>query len=230
MSPEQVRSAKSVDVRTDVWSLGIVLYELLTGCQPFAGDSVTAVEAAITADTPHPLRALRPDVPLELERVVMKALEKDREHRYPDASALGAALAPFAGAENRPPVSPALPPAPSRPKPKSHVRVSDRRPFWAIAAVLTLVCGLILVALYRDMTESTAVHSSGFAVLAASTMQPAPPIESAEATIIEEPSPRAAEPRAAPAPATKRPVVTNPARKESVPTRKNKVDLPDDPG
>jgi eukaryotic-like serine/threonine-protein kinase len=96
MSPEQVRSARSVDARTDVWALGIVLYEVLTGFQPFSGDSLTAVAAAITADAPASLCSVRNDVPPALERVVMKALEKDRERRFSDAAAFAAANAPFA--------------------------------------------------------------------------------------------------------------------------------------
>jgi serine/threonine-protein kinase len=96
MSPEQVRDAKHVDARSDVWALGVVLYEMLTGCQPFFGDSSTAVLAAIIADSPEPLRRIREIVPAELERVVLKALEKDREKRFRDASAFAAAIAPFA--------------------------------------------------------------------------------------------------------------------------------------
>jgi serine/threonine-protein kinase len=96
MSPEQVRAAKHVDARSDVWALGVVLYEMLTGCQPFSGDTSSAVLAAIVADPPEPLRRVRAEVPAELERVVMKALEKDRDRRFRNAAAFADAIAPFA--------------------------------------------------------------------------------------------------------------------------------------
>jgi serine/threonine-protein kinase len=96
MSPEQVRSAKHVDARTDVWSLGVVLYELLTASAPFGGETTTAVAAAIVADDPQHLRSLRPEVAPELESVVMRALEKNPALRFQNAGELATALGPFA--------------------------------------------------------------------------------------------------------------------------------------
>jgi serine/threonine-protein kinase len=81
MSPEQVRSAKRVDPRADVWALGVVLFELLTQKLPFEADSVHGILAAIVADAPIPLRALRPDAPAELEVAVLGLLEKNPDAR-----------------------------------------------------------------------------------------------------------------------------------------------------
>ncbi|HXK18197.1 MAG TPA: serine/threonine-protein kinase [Polyangiaceae bacterium] len=97
MSPEQVRMAKSVDARSDVWAFGVVLFELLTAQMPFEGESVTAVAAAIIADQPRSLRAFRPDVPSALEAAILACLQKDRERRTPSLVELAAALAPFGG-------------------------------------------------------------------------------------------------------------------------------------
>jgi serine/threonine protein kinase len=96
MSPEQVRDAKKVDHRTDIWSLGVILHELLAGKQAFEADTLPAMCAAIAADPPQPLRAARPDVPPELEALVVHCLEKDPSRRFPSVVKLAAALAPFA--------------------------------------------------------------------------------------------------------------------------------------
>jgi eukaryotic-like serine/threonine-protein kinase len=96
MSPEQVRSARTVDARTDVWALGIILFELLTGRLPWTG-SGPAVAAAIVTDPPPPMCEFRTDIPTELEGIIRKALAKSVDDRFADVRALAAALAPFAG-------------------------------------------------------------------------------------------------------------------------------------
>lgn len=96
MAPEQMTSAKNVDARADIWALGIILYELLTGDVPFGGETIPELCAKILTEAPQPLRARRPDVTPELERVILRCLEKDRERRYGSVADLAQELRPFA--------------------------------------------------------------------------------------------------------------------------------------
>jgi serine/threonine protein kinase len=81
MSPEQLRGEK-VDHRSDIWALGVVMYQMLTGLLPFKGEYEQAISYSILNEEPEPITSLRTGVPLELERIVMKALAKDSGHRY----------------------------------------------------------------------------------------------------------------------------------------------------
>ncbi len=96
MSPEQVRSSKHVDARTDIWALGVVVHQLVSGRLPFEGTSVTEIMAMIVADAPTPLRAARPAAPAALEKVILGCLEKDPRKRIANVADLARALAPFA--------------------------------------------------------------------------------------------------------------------------------------
>jgi serine/threonine protein kinase len=91
MSPEQVR-AEEVDARSDLFSFGAVLYEMATGCRALAGNSPGTIFDAILHKTPVSLARLNPECPPDLERIISKAMEKDRELRYQHASDMRAEL------------------------------------------------------------------------------------------------------------------------------------------
>ncbi len=98
MSPEQLRASRDVDQRTDVWALGAILYELLTRQLPFPAESLTQLTAKVITEPPVPLDTLRSEIPEELQRVIMKCLEKRADDRFSSVPDLAAALAPFASA------------------------------------------------------------------------------------------------------------------------------------
>jgi serine/threonine-protein kinase len=101
MSPEQMASSRDVDVRTDIWALGIILYELLAGQVPFVADTMPQLCAMILQQPPPPLRNRRPDAPEALQNVISRALEKDPARRYANMGAFANALLPFASRSGR---------------------------------------------------------------------------------------------------------------------------------
>ncbi len=100
MSPEQLRSAKNVDARADIWALGVILYELLTGTVPFNGETLGELFIAILEQPPAPVSHKRPDVPQLLSDSIMRCLQRNIDHRFMNVAELAAAIAPCAPARS----------------------------------------------------------------------------------------------------------------------------------
>jgi serine/threonine protein kinase len=101
MSPEQFRAARAADERSDIWALGVILYELLTGHVPFEADTITQLTAMVLSDSPRPISTLRADVPEDLARAIACCLEKDPAKRFPSVARLAEALQSFAPLDTR---------------------------------------------------------------------------------------------------------------------------------
>ncbi|WP_437298463.1 serine/threonine-protein kinase [Sorangium sp. So ce426] len=98
MSPEQMSSPKDVDPRSDVWALGVLLYELIAGQTPFHAETMAEFYWRMLAAKPTPLHERRSDVPPEIDAVIQRCLMHDREQRWSDVAAFAGALAPHAAA------------------------------------------------------------------------------------------------------------------------------------
>lgn len=95
MSPEQLRSSKRVDARADIWALGVILFELLTGTTPFQATTVPELSILIATEAPRSVLELRPDLPNGIVEIIGRCLEKDAERRFGSVGAFAKALAAF---------------------------------------------------------------------------------------------------------------------------------------
>jgi serine/threonine-protein kinase len=221
MSPEQVRGAGEVDERADVWALGVVLYELLSGRKPYDGEKFVNVIHQILYAEPTPLAAVRPGLPAKLMVVVDHALKKNVSERLPSVAALAELLLPFSGVTGSGPALPATlklrttptPPTgpagdvPDAARGEGEFSAADqsgvrRRLWWAAGIGVVLVAAAATIFATRPASDGRTPASPPPEKVASPAAAPAPPPRAAEVP---------AAPPAVPAPPPGRAEVNEPA-------------------
>jgi serine/threonine-protein kinase len=182
MAPEQLRDSGKVDQRADVWALGVVLYELVTGRKPFDGADMTKIMYQIAFEVPAPVVDLRPDAPAALASVIELALKKNADERVATVAELACLLAPIAGRTTLPPradaaavgTRPSVPTdlphcttshvsvATNTPPPAQNPPQASRIRGWLVAGVLLIGAGLAGLLLLRH--NQSALHANANAL------------------------------------------------------------------
>jgi serine/threonine-protein kinase len=216
VAPEQIRSARDADSRADIWALGVILYELVSGAPPFGGETLEQVSKAILEREPTPLRMAGA---LGLDRVLARCLAKDRTARYSKIQELAEALVPFASEEGRMSAARVTRMASGRRAPSlSTPGVSTRTPhppltppkrprralFVGLAAFVVTTAAGVAIRSWRSTahTLSTALPVADESSIAPSRVSAAPPSSPTAAVYASAPAARMIEPPVAVAPTT----------------------------
>ena len=205
MSPEQIKGGVAVDARSDLYSLGISLYEMATGARPFKGDSEYSIMAAHLETTPPPPIEVDPNLPPALSEVILMSLEKDPAQRFQTADAFRAALLSVRGSV-QPAATPAAAPVVVAPPPPPPPAARSHRGLYIALGSLATIAVIIAAVTQIPKFRHTAAESAPAAAVSAPAQQ-APPE-----------APPAAIPAAVPAPvetppASQPPVTSAPAVK-----------------
>jgi hypothetical protein len=181
LAPEQVNS-QPVDSRADVYALGLLLYEMLTGKAPFAGDTEMATAVARLTNAPEPVSSARPDVPRPLEDAVARSLARDPEYRYQSAQAFKDALTGDDAAPTGPLAPPRPPPpapaprgrGPARPQPRAAPVPPRRARRWPWVLLILVLLAAGAAAAYALASRNGDSDAGGTATSAAAADQTLP--------------------------------------------------------